>query len=463
MNYNTELINGMAHQLLAGVRQVLGVQRTGEPPSVQEVETSMRELLRRVGQEALGQYLSEQPSIPGPTLPCDCGGELQYQRQREVQLISVFGPVRYRRGYYAGCSCGRGQAPLDQRLQLLPGRVTAGLAELLALAGIEMAFDASRRWIEKYLLFSVSENTIRAATEARGARQQALEEEQQALSQDENWLQERLRRVADLPRRLYGSMDAAKVRIEPRQPHEKEGESEAWRDLKVGCWYELEAVSPAQRSARQRHKAERQQGTYRAQGLVYYCDIAEAAQFGDLLWARGCQVQADLIQELVFVCDGAVWIWNLVERYYPQAVQIVDWYHASEHLEKVASLAFETSQERQKWLAQVSEQLWQGRVTEVIAACQALVPRSEKIQTEAQYFYQNAERMDYARFRAEGYAIGSGTVESACKQIVSQRLKRSGAQWEVEGAVKTAKARAAWLSHEWDCLGQSAAHLPLAA
>jgi hypothetical protein len=463
MNYNTGIINGMAQQLLAGVRQALGAQGTGEPPSLQEVETSLRELLRRVGQEALGQYLSEQPSIPGPTLPCACGGELQYQRQREAQLISVFGPVRYRRGYYAGCRCGRGQAPLDQQLNLTPGRVTAGLAELLALAGIEMAFDASRRWIEKYLLFTVSENTIRSATEARGARQQALEGEQQTLSQDEKWLQERLRTVTDLPRRLYGSIDAAKVRIEPRHPQEKERKTEAWRDLKVGCWYELEAVSPAQRSTRQRHKAEREQGAYRSKGLRYYCDIAEAAQFGKLMWARGCQVQADLVQELVFVCDGAVWIWNLVGRYYPQAVQIVDWYHASAHLEKVASLAFETSQERQRWLAEVGEQLWQGRVTQVIAACQALVPRSEKIQTEAQYFYQNAERMDYARFRAAGYVIGSGTVESACKQIVSQRLKRSGAQWEVEGAVKTAKARAAWLSDEWDILGQSAAQLPLAA
>jgi hypothetical protein len=463
MNYNTEIINGMAQQLLAGVRQALGPQRIGERPSLQEVETAMRELLRQVGQAALGEYLSEQPSIPGPTLPCACGGELRYQRRRQAQLISVFGPVRYRRGYYAGCACGRGQAPLDQQWSLSPGQLTPGLAELLALAGIELAFEASRRWLEKFLLFSVSENTIRTATEERGARQQALEEEQQTLSQDETWLQERLRTLSDLPGRLYGSIDAAKVRIEPRHQPEQKGESEAWRDLKVGCWYELEAVPPAQRSSRQRHTAEREQTAYRAKGLRYYGTIAEAAQFGQLLWARGCQVRADLAQELVFVCDGAVWIWNLVERYYPQAVQIVDWYHASEHLEKVASLAFTTREERQAWLAEVSEHLWQGRVTEVIAACQALASRAEKIATEAQYFYQNAERMDYARFRAQGYAIGSGTVESACKQIVSQRLKKSGAQWEVEGAVKTAKARAAWLSDEWDLLGQPAAQLPLAA
>lgn len=81
--------------------------------------------------------------------------------------------------------------------------------------------------------------------------------------------------------------------------------------------------------------------------------------------------------------------------------------------------------------------------------CQGLI-LCEKIRTEATYFYQNAERMAYTRFRSAGYAIGCGTIKSACKQIVTQRLKKSSAKWEVGVAVKTAKARAAWLSHEWD-------------
>jgi hypothetical protein len=459
MNYNTEMITSMAQQLVAGVKQIVGTQ----PLEMQEVETQMREVLRQVGQQALGQYLSELSSIPRPTLTCECGGELRYQRRREAQLISVFGPVTYRRGYYAGCACGHGQAPLDVALGVTPGGMTRGLAELLALAGIEQGFDASRKWLEKYLLFSVSENTVRVATEERGARQQGLEDEQQAHSQDEAWLQERLRAGKSAPQRLYGSIDAAKVRIEPRDPLEKATTGEAWRDLKVGCWYELEAVPPSQRSPRQQAKAERDQGVYRAKSLRYYCDIAEAGQFGKLMWARGCQALADLAHELVFVCDGAVWIWNLIAFYFPQAVQIVDWYHAVEHLEKVAALAFATLEERQAWLALTTDDLWNGQLQDVIAACHALVGRCASIQTEAQYFSHNAERMAYAQFRAAGYAIGSGTVESACKQIVTQRLKISGAQWTVDGAVRTAKARAAWLSQEWDLLDQPRPPLPLAA
>jgi hypothetical protein len=139
---------------------------------------------------------------------------------------------------------------------------------------------------------------------------------------------------------LYGSIDAARVRIEPRQTEQTLTPEEAWRDMKVICWYELEAAPAVQRSTQQREKYDWEQQVYRAKHLRYTCDIAEAKVFGQLLWATGCQVKADLVPELVFVYDGAPWIWNLVSHYYPEAVQIVDWYHAVEHLEGVALVAF---------------------------------------------------------------------------------------------------------------------------
>ena len=201
---------------------------------------------------------------------------------------------------------------------------------------------------------------------------------------------------------------------------------------------------------------------YRAKNIRYYCDIAEAQQFGGLLWATGVEAQADLAQELVFVCDGAAWIWNLIERYYPQAVQIVDWYHAADRLKCVAQAAFPTEAAQRAWRDQVSEDLWQGRLRSVILACQALT-HCEVAHEAVTYFTNNEARMHYARFRAAGYLIGSGTVESGCKQIITQRLKCSGAQWTVQGAVLTAKARAAWLSGGWQSLCARRDALPLAA
>ncbi len=160
------------------------------------------------------------------------------------------------------------------------------------------------------------------------------------------------------------------------------------------CWYEVETVSPAQRSTRQREKVLREQAVLRAKNMRYFCDIGEADDFGKLLWATGCTVNADLSPELVFLGDGAVWIWNLVAQYYSNAVQIVDWYHAEEHLEGVALAAFTTPPERTLWLE------------DVIIACEDLAHSCLKAQQAVTYFTNNIKRMRYDKFRAAGYMIG---------------------------------------------------------
>ena len=159
----------------------------------------------------------------------------------------------------------------------------------------------------------------------------------------------------------------------------------------------------------------------RAKNKRYFCDITNADEFGKLLWATGCVAGADCARILVFVCDGAVWIWNLIAYYYPNAVQIVDWYHAEDRLKRIAEEAFLGQDERRAWLQIVTEDLWQGRVELVIEACQQLSKKSNLAKQALTYYDNNLERMRYAKFRAQGYLIGSGVIESACKQIVTQR------------------------------------------
>jgi hypothetical protein len=177
-----------------------------------------------------------------------------------------------------------------------------------------------------------------------------------------------------------------------------------------------------------------------------------------------------------------VWIWNLVQKYFPNAVQIVDWYHASEYLTPIAEAAFgANTMQAHEWLTQARTELWDGRIQDVIQSCRSLLshtaarPWIEKAMT---YYDHNEKRMDYARFRQCGYlkvvgslpTIGSGTkvvpflrtIESACKQIAAVRLKRSGARWTLPGVIATAKARAAWLSQSWDSLKPIYSSLSLA-
>jgi hypothetical protein len=465
MNYNTETIQQAAQGIADAFKTAIFETQKAEEgvPGIAQIETDMREALRQIGQQALGLLLSSLQKTPEQEIACSCGGVLHYQRMRPASVISVFGRVSYERAYYARCKCQKGKAPLDQQYGLAPGAVTSGLAALLGLAGIAFSFDESPEWLKAYLLFDVAANTVRAETEQMGVLEEEREEELVTKSQDEQYLQERQRNPGRVVQRLYGSIDAAKVRIEPRpKKGEEKAEHEDWRDMKVLCWYETEKVSPAHRSTRQREKACREQSIYRAKNMRYTCDITEADDFGKLLWATGCDLNADLSPELVFLGDGAVWIWNLVSKYFSNAIQIVDWYHAEEHLEHIAASAFSDLSHRTNWLEDAKQALWDGQVEQVTAACEALSSTCELARKAVHYFTTNAERMRYDRFRAADYLIGSGTIESGCKQIVTQRLKLPGAQWTVSGAIKTAKARAAWLSGHWQSLCALRSALPSA-
>jgi hypothetical protein len=428
-----------------------------DPQDMREVETGMRELLQKVGAEALKRYLehADEAKPLEKVKECACQGKQQYLFRRAAVILSVFGRVSYKRRYYTCTECGNGEYPLDKRLHLAAGEVTAGLAELLALAGVETAFAESSRLIERFLLFRVSDNTLRKETERFGELQKVREEEWKQQSQDESWLQERLQKNGKQAGRMYGSIDGV---LAPCK-----GE---WREMKNMAWYQVEKVR-AYEPRRHHASTVGEQNDLQARAITYHCDIQPPDQFSGLVWATACQRKADLYEELVFVCDGAVWIWKLIERHFPHAVQIVDWYHASEYLPPIAEAAFGSdTPEYHAWLEQARTLLWEGQIEALIHDCQLLssIPAAQKAVYEAvSYFTHNHKRMDYARFRQKGYFIGSGTVESAGKQIAGLRLKRAGARWTETGAIATAKARAAWLSNQWDDLAVRRAAFPLAS
>ena len=463
MKYNIEKINEIGKLLAEIVEEALAGEKK-EEIRIADIEMEVRESLREVGRRTLKCYLENADREAEVTIECRCGGKMEYQRRRAATIWSVFGKMSYERAYYAGCGCGKGCASLDEQYGIAPGKVTAGLAQLLALSGIDKSFEEGQEWLKAFLLFEVSENTIRAETQCLGELQRKAEEELIQEMHNETALQKREQMVVrQVPDRLYGSIDAAKVRIEPRAKQGKKVEmQEDWRDMKIVCWYEGELVPDSQHSVRQKKKAQREGTVFRAKNKHYSCDITEAEQFGKLLWASGCAVDADRVQELVFVCDGATWIWKLVSHYYPNAIQIVDWYHAEERLEQIAQEAFSDLEQRQSWLEKIIEALWHGNVEVVMEACQSLSKKSSVAKQALTYFSNNMERMRYAQFRASDYLIGSGVIESGCKQIVSQRLKLPGAQWNLDGAILTAKARCVWLSGHWQDLISKRSLLPLA-
>jgi hypothetical protein len=325
--------------------------------------------------------------------------------------------------------------------------MSAELESLSGMTGAQLSFGQGSNLFEALTLISLSDHSLAKATQAIGSEVQAQEKEWMAQSNNEVWLQEQ-DRLADRPKRLYGSLDAAKVHIRGE-------EEDPWRDLKVGAWFTTTTKPP--------QKPE-EDWKIEADDITYYCDVLEAKDFGNLLWGTGCQRQAQLAEELVFLGDGAEWIWNLVKEHYPEAVQIVDWFHATEYIAPVANAAFTDKDKRQSWSDQVRGDLWEGKLDKVIAAFTRFTEHQRAGEAAAKavtYFTNNQHRMDYPSYRANGYQIGSGTIESGCKQIVSQRLKVAGAIWDLDNAIKTAKARAALLSGQWETITSRREHLAL--
>jgi len=331
----------------------------GKVKSLSEMERRIREALLRLGQFLLGAWVMlQEGSYPPQRLACRCGGEAEYLGKREAVLLTLLGRVTYKRAYYVCARCHQGVCPLDERLGLRPGELSAELESLVGMTGALMTFAKGSELFEHLTLTRVSPQSMDKATQALGAEMVQVEQEWLQASEDGLALRAQERAPKD-GRRLYGALDATKVHT-----HEHQGaEDEGWRDLKVGAWFETHAPPPDDPQADWDIQAEK---------VTYFCDFAEAKQFGKLLWATGFQRRALQASELIFLGDAAEWIWNLVQDNYPKAIQIVDWFHAAEHLGGVAKAAFQDPTAQQAWLEHTRSLLWEGQVQQVIQACQEL-------------------------------------------------------------------------------------------
>jgi hypothetical protein len=316
--------------------------------------------------------------------------------------------------------------------------MSAELERLAAMTGAQMSFGKGEALFEELTLVSLSDQSLDKATQAYGKEVQQREEEWYAETLD---TEKMLQRERECPRpvRLYGAIDGGRVQI--RAP---KGEEQPWRELKVGAWFEAKGQPPKKPNGK---------WSIQAQNITYYADIAEAEDFGKIVWATGVQRDAHRALELVILGDGAQWIWNLADLHFPQAIQIVDWFHACEYIAPVAKVAFTDRQQQSRWIEQVKTDLWEGNLDAVINACAKHVEpnrENDPAQKAVTYYTNNRQRMDYPTYRANGYQIGSGTIESGVKQIATNRMKVVGARWNLDSARLVAKARAAFLSGQWD-------------
>ena len=165
------------------------------------------------------------------------------------------------------------------------------------------------------------------------------------------------------------------------------------------------------------------------------------------------ELYADLYPQKVFIADGAKWIWKWVSDTYPEAIQILDYYHAVEKLCAFAQYKYPNESERHQWIGIQKDKLWTNEVIAVINTLELLIPKNDfakkALEDLLRYYEANQQRMQYKTYRDNGLLVGSGPIESAHRNVLQQRLKLSGQRWSVDGAQAIANLRAFNKSNQW--------------
>jgi hypothetical protein len=172
---------------------------------------------------------------------------------------------------------------------------------------------------------------------------------------------------------------------------------------------------------------------------TYVGAIETAEEFGKRLYLEAWKRGWGRAKNKVVLGDGAEWIWNLAHQYFPGAIEIVDLYHARQHLWELARKLYPNDEVQQKrWIMVQQNRLDKGNIQKLVLALRSIETTdpevAEKLRTEANYFERNAERMRYPKFRGQHLFVGSGVIEAGCKTVIAARLKRSGMFWTVRGA-----------------------------
>jgi hypothetical protein len=214
---------------------------------------------------------------------------------------------------------------------------------------------------------------------------------------------------------------------------------EGWKEFKVGTIFEVE--QRWQRDPNTRELIQIPHGV----GMVYTAMLGSVSEFAPMFWRLAVEQHIPQSDDTSVTADGAEWIWNLAMDLFPDSLQIVDWFHACQHLSLASSALFPDDVERAKgWYAHRLDDLFHGA-----AASIALELECADFSDHAHYFRVHQRRMQYQEFREDGYPIGSGTVESAIKQFKS-RLAGAGMRWSRPAARQMLFLRAAALDHSFD-------------
>jgi hypothetical protein len=320
--------------------------------------------------------------------------------------------------------------PLDEQLELGGERLSEGVAKLVVLLGGLLPYRRVADVLERVGEMHVSASSIWRTVQVYGERMQQAEE----MAADAVVVE------ASGGDRMGCSADGGMIHIC----------GEGWKELKVGDIFEVELQVKVDQ-----HSKELVEIGHAVRD-TYVAHLGGPEDFGKVMWREAKRRGWETARETMMVADGALWIWNLAGTHFYDSKQVVDWYHASQHLATVAqALHGEGTPEAKHWFEKWKTPLYQGRAEEIaqmlLAEAHTHPDMAQTLQTEAGYFQTNYRRMRYMQMREDGWPIGSGMVESGCKQY-KQRFTGPGMRWSRPGAQRLLPIRTGIMSNRFDVL-----------
>ena len=422
---------------------ILQERRKNVRLDLEAVEMALRSAMHQVSAVALGQLLQCDP--PGPEQrqrACSCGQTATYQELRSRRILTVVGEVELLRPYYLCPHCHHGQFPLDVELDVENVDLSPGVRRMLAAVGHEGPFDRGRQQMELLAGLSITTKAVERTAEAIG---EDIEVRQQRELRQALQLELPIPMGARIPI-LYVEMDGTGIPVVRKETEGRAGKQDGQpaytREAKLGCVFTQATVD-------EEGYPIRDEASTSYVGAIENCD-----QFGCRLYAEAWQRGWARAEKKVVLGDGAEWILNQASLHFPEAIQIVDLYHAREHLWSLAAKLYPNDSPAQKrWVMVWKDKLDQGKIERLVASLRSQAASrpelAEDLRTEANYFEDNKERMRYPKFRKQGLFIGSGVIEAGCKTVLC-RLKQSGMFWTVRGANAIIALRCCQLSGKFE-------------
>ena len=371
-------------------------------------EEAALEWSRKVGRAVLeaGVQARVETVQQAETGACPCGGKQQLHSHRPRTVLTLLGALRVTRQYRQCRHCGRRSFPADGWLGW-EGAFSRRLEEAVAWSAAALPYRAALEGLQRFCGIELS----LSAAQGIAAR----------------WGNQRLE-LAGYAEPVKGRLG---VEIDGSMAH-IDGD---WREVKLGSFLRWRAGKP--------------------EAISDVADWLNCEQFREPLWSEALVRGAPEARQVVVIADGAAWIWQTANTLFPRATEILDWYHACEHLWQAGRVIHgeatpETHTLVKRWKAALRQGYSEGLEEEIRELAHQIRDPQEVLRKTADYLDHHQARLRYPLFRQAGWPIGSGIVEGGCKHVIGVRFKRKSARWKKPGFRAILHLRLDLLNNRWE-------------